>query len=277
MGTVCFIAALFWISAVTCVSVLKQKLFVRIIIFICAAALSVTIPFCSAQLINNSMPHLKKEVLHSITAEEYVNVRKFYNSLYLGFRVQGGLEEPDKLIENFPFDQQNSSLNRVDNDPQDISNGRIDRWIDGFKLLAEKPFFGISPRNIFSFADKSESETLMGENDFNIHNTYIEILAGAGIIGGLFVIVFLLFAAFFILKSVFKETPSIKTIICSTEIVMITLAAILLPDIIFFQLTFAGLVFWLSLGYCLNTDEENYKKSLTHKWLTKLLKRNPNI
>ncbi len=271
MGIVCFIAALFWISTITCVKILKHKLFVRILIFLLTAVLSVALPFATIKALNSGMPYVKKAVLHSITATDYENVHKLYDSLYkLGhFEIHLQTEYD---INDFPFDNEDNTIDRIDV-TTDISSGRFERWIDGLKLLAEKPFFGISPRNIFSFADKSDTDTLMGEADYNIHNTYLEILAGVGIVGGIFVIIFLIMAAFFILKTVFKNTPDLKTIICTTQILMIVLSAMLLPDIIFFQLTFAGLVFWLALGYCLNTNEENYKNSSTYKLLSKCFKR----
>lgn len=274
-GIVCFIAALFWISAITCVKILKQKLFVRILIFLLTAVLSVALPFATIKALNSGMPYVKKAVLHSITATDFENIHKLYDSFYEFCHIQM-YSKAKYDINDFPFDNTDNTINRVP-DESDPSNGRIDRWIDGLKLLAEKPFFGISPRNIFSFADKSDTDTLMGKEDYNIHNTYLEILAGAGIIGGLFVMIFLVMAAFFVLKSVFKKTPDLKTIICTAQIVMIALSAVLLPDIIFFQLTFAGLVFWLALGYCLNTDEENYKNSLTYKLLSKCSKRKSEI
>lgn len=270
-GIVCLIAALFWISTITCVKILKQKLFVRILIFLLTAVLSVALPFATIKALNSGMPYVRKAILHSITANDFEKVHKLYDNLFeFGHFPIHSKSEYD--IKDFPFDNINSSVDRV-NSSEDPTSGRFDRWIDGLKLLAEKPFFGISPRNIFSFADKSDTDTLMGEEDYNIHNTYLEILAGAGIIGAVFVMAFLLLAAFFILKAVFKNTPDLKTIICTTQILMIVLSAMLLPDIIFFQLTFAGLVFWLALGYCLNTNEENYKNSSTYKLLAKCFKR----
>lgn len=273
MGTVCFIAALFWISAVICANVLKAKLYLRILAFLLGAVLSIAIPFGSIAVLGDTMPVVKKSLLNTISAESYVSVRKTYNDIYKLCKIDAKYTDPALNIEKYPFNETNNSLNRVNENPDDMSNGRIDRWIDGLKLLAEKPFFGISPRNIFSFADKSDTDTLMGENDYSIHNTYIEILAGAGLLGGLFVLAFIALAGFYILKKVFKTTPDIKTIICTTFLVMIALSAILLPDIIFFQLTLAGLVFWLALGTCLNTDQENYKNSLTYKFIQKRFKR----
>lgn len=277
MGTVCFIAALFWIGAIVTAGVLKGKLWKRILIFLLSTVLSVLIPFGSVIVLNDAMPVVKKGLLNTISADTYVSVRRAYNTVYKFCKIDTNYRDPALNIENYPFNNETSTVDRVDENPEDMSNGRLDRWIDGLKLLAEKPFFGISPRNIFSFADKSDTNTLMGEKDFNIHNTYIEILAGAGLVGGLFVIIFMLLSAFYILKRVFKTTPDIKTIICTTFVIIIALSAILLPDIIFFQLTFAGLIFWMALGHCLNTDHENYKNSLTFKLYEKYLKRKSEV
>ena len=196
MGTVCFIAALFWISAVVCANVLKTKLYIRILAFLLGAVLSIAIPFGSIAVLGDTMPVVKKSLLNTISAESYVSVRKTYNDIYKLCKIDAKYTDPALNIEKYPFNETNNSLNRVNENPDDMSNGRIDRWIDGLKLLAEKPFFGISPRNIFSFADKSDTDTLMGENDYSIHNTYIEILAGAGLLGGLFVLAFIALAGF---------------------------------------------------------------------------------
>lgn len=277
MGTVCFIIALFWIATVICANVIKAKLYIRVLAFLLGAVLSLAIPFGTVEVLGASMPSIKKGVLNTISAESYVSVRKAYHAVYRFCKIDAEYHDPALNIENYPFNDEINKIDRTDADPDDMSNGRLDRWIDGLKLLAEKPFFGLSPRNIFSFADESDTNTLMGENDYSIHNTYIEILAGAGLIGGLFIIVFMFLAAFFVLKRVFKTTPDLKTIISTTFVIIIALSAILLPDIIFFQLTFAGLMFWIALGNCLNTDPENYKNSLTLKLYEKYLKRKSKI
>ncbi len=276
MGIVCFIIALLWISTVICVTILRYKLWLRIIIFIVSCTLSLVIAFGSIQIINATLPYMKKAVINAGSAKTYLNAHNFYDSLYETCNIE--FQEKNEFdIKEFPFNKKYEPYDRNQENPNDVTNGRFTRWLDGLKLLAEKPFFGISPRNIFSFADSSNTKTEMGEKDHNIHNTYLEILAGAGIIGGIFVLAFLIYAAVFILKKTFKTTPSLKTIICTTIILMIVVSAVLLPDIIFFQLTFAGLAFWLCLGYCLNTDQEIYKNSLSYKLLNKFIKRKTDI
>ncbi len=277
MGILTSVAALCWLSIIIVFKKFSFKVVYRILAFILAIAISVAAPLIITKSVNAAMPIVKKTIIHSGSPETYLDIHLFYDKLYEAgkIRIAGGFTDEIDMSK-FPFDDQNSPIDRVDDNP-DISNGRFDRWIDGLKLLAEKPFFGLSPRNILSFASKNDTDTLMNENSSTIHNTYLELLTGAGIIGGIFILGFLIFAAIYVIKIALKFTPNIKTAISTTLILIISMSAIALPDIIFFQLTFAGLIFWLSLGNCLNTDEESYKNSLTYKLLTKCFKRKPEL
>ncbi len=277
MGAIVLIAALCWLSIILIFKRFSFKVVYRILTLVLAIALSVATPFVITKSVNLVMPTVKKVITHAGGAETYMNIHLLYDSLYEAGKfdfLEGHRDEID--ISQFPFDELNVPIDRVDNNP-DVSNGRFERWIDGLKLFAEKPFFGLSPRNILSFASKNDTDTLMDDNDATIHNTYLELLTGAGIIGGIFVLGFLIFAAIHVIKVALKFTPDIKTAISTTLILIIAMSAIALPDIIFFQLTFPGLAFWLALGQCLNTDEESYKNSFTYKLLLKCFKRKTEL
>lgn len=277
MGIVALMAALCWLSVIIVFKKFSLKAIYRILAFVLAIVISVAAPFVITKSVNAVMPTVKKSIIHLGSAETYMKIHLLYDNLYESGKLTLLEGHRDKIdMSEFPFDDKNVPIDRVDDNP-DVSNGRFERWIDGLKLLAEKPFFGLSPRNILSFASKNDTDTLMNENSSTIHNTYLELLAGAGIIGGIFILGFLIFAAIYVIKTALKFTPNIKTTISTTLILIIALSAILLPDIIFFQLTFAGLIFWLSLGNCLNTDEESYKNSLTYKLLTKCFKRKTKV
>lgn len=278
MGIIALIAALCWLSIIIAFKKLSLKTVYRILAFILAIAISVAAPLLITKSVNNfMMPAIKKTIIHAGGPKTYLDVHMFYDNLYKAgkLRIAGGFTEEIDMSK-FPFDELNKPVDRVDGNP-DISNGRFDRWIDGLKLIASQPLFGLSPRNIIEFAQGADIETLMGEKDSTIHNTYLELIAGAGIIGGIFILGFLIFAAIFVIKAALQFTPNIKTTISTTLILIISMSAIALPDIIFFQLTFAGLAFWLSLGYCLNTDKDSYKNSLTYKLLLKCFKRKPEL
>ena len=277
MGIVALIAALCWLSIIIVFKKLSLKTVYRILTFVLAIAISIAAPFVITKSVNAVMPTVKKAVIHSSGAETYIKIHLLYDNLYESGKLELLEGHRDSIdMTQFPFDDLNNPIDRVDENP-DISNGRFDRWIDGLKLIASQPLFGLSPRNIIKFAQGADFENLMGENDYTLNNTYLELIAGAGIIGGIFILGFLSFAAIYVIKTALKFTPNIKTAISTTLILIISMSAIALPDIIFFQLTFAGLIFWLSLGNCLNTDEESYKNSFTYKLLLKCFKRKPEL
>ena len=273
MGLVCLIFASFWISFIFVIKKLKCKIIYRALILLLTTALSVCLPIAAVEGKNHGLPVVKKAVIHLGEADTYINVHKFYDALYKFGKIEivsGLVEEVE--IENFPFDDTSNPVDRLEEN-KDITNGRVARWLDGLKLLAEKPFFGLSPRNIFSFAEQSDVNTLMGEKNYSIHNTYLEILTGVGIFGGIFILGFLILAAIRVFKAALGANPNLKTIISTTVVAVIALAGILLPDIIFFQTTFAGLMFWLCLGNCLNSNPQSFQQSLTYKAYNKLFKK----
>ena len=273
MGLVCLIFASFWISFIFVIKKLKCKIIYRALILLLTTALSVCLPIAAVEGINHGLPVVKKAVIHLGDTDTYINVHKFYDALYKFGKIEivsGLVEEVE--IENFPFDDTSNPVDRIEKN-EDITNGRVKRWLDGLKLLAEKPFFGLSPRNIFSFAEQSDVNTLMGEKNYSIHNTYLEILTGVGIFGGIFILGFLILAAIRVFKAALGANPNLKTIISTTVVAVIALAGILLPDIIFFQTTFAGLMFWLCLGNCLNSNPQSFQQSLTYKAYNKLFKK----
>ena len=277
MGIICLAFSLFWISLIISFKKLKLNLLKRILVFVMLSVISITLPFVAVKGINIGLTAVKKAVLNNGSIETYVDVHKAYDKLYEIGQVEILVGLSDEIeTDDYPFSETTKPVDRVEN--KDYANdGRIERWLDGLKLIAKKPFFGISPRNIFNFAKQLDTETLMGEKNYNIHSTYLEVLAGVGIIGGVFVLSFLILAAAYVFKAALGFTPSLKIIFSTTIVAIIAISAIFLPDLIFFQTTFAGLMFWLCLGNCLNTDHEGYKKYFTFRFLEKVFKKEINL
>lgn len=277
MGILCMVFSLFWISLIVVFKKLKLSILKRILIFALLAVVSVALPFVTVKQINYGLVEIKKAVLNAGTVETYVEVHKAYDKFYEIGHVGIATGLADEIeVDKYPFTDTLEPVDRVDNNDY-ANDGRIARWLDGLKLIAEKPFLGISPRNIFKFAQQLDTETLMGELNYSIHSTYLEVLAGVGIIGGTVIFAFLVLAAIKVFKAALGLTPTFKTIFSTNVVAIIAFAAILLPDLIFFQTTFAGLMFWLCLGNCLNTDPECYKKYFTFKLFKKIFKKEINL
>ena len=272
MGKLALILGIFWLLAVIFFKFIKTKIYVRIFGFLGASILSVLVIYGSITGIELGLPMVKKHILNTASYETYVNVHKLYDKLFENdyFEITSGLTS-----EAIQEDYKNNGIQKVErlDNHEDISNGRLTRWLDSIKIISKKPLFGTSPRNIFAFAKEFATETLMAQNDFYIHNTYLEILAGGGIIGATTILCFLILAAICVIKSTMVLPTNLKTAVCSSIVLIIAFSAFLLPDIIFFQTTFSGFTFWTVLGYCLNVDNEEYKNSWTNRLIKKCFKK----
>lgn len=272
-GFVITVAAIIWLSVIVVFKKFSIKTIYRIMALVLAIIISATAPFIISKTIQGFMPIVKKVVLNLGDIETYTNVHKAYDKFYTTGNlklIEGSIEQIN--IDENVLDGDNSPVDRIDA-PTDFSNGRLERWKDALELTAERPFFGLSPRNIIIFANENDTDTLMNTLDTAIHNTYLELLAGTGIIGGFIMLIFLILAAVCVIKTTLNSSHDLKIVISSTLVLIIALAAVFLPDLIFFQLNFAGMMLWLCLGHCLNTDPENFRRSFTYKAFKKLLRK----
>lgn len=273
MATLAAIIALIWASFVFVFKKLKVKVIYKALILLLCITVSIFAPLSIISTVNSGLPLIKRAILKNGTPQTYVAVHEIYDKFYTAGKVPINVGYADEIkIEEYPFEDTSQTVDRSDN-PAEISNGRFARWLDGIKVLIKSPIFGTSPRNIVSFAKDFASNTLMGKSEYSIHNTYLEILTGVGIFGGIAILAFLVLAAIYVIKIALDISSNIKITVCSIIVLIIAFSAILLPDIIFFQTTFAGFLFWLSLGHCLNTNINSYKNSLSQKLIRKLFKK----
>ena len=273
MAILASIVALIWVSFIIVFKKINVKVIYKILIFMLCIVIAIITPLSIVKGVQTGLPLIKRAILNNGTPETYITVHKIYDEFYKAGRLDIALGFADEIvIEDYPFEETTQTVDRSDN-PTEISNGRFDRWIDGILVLIKSPLFGTSPRNIVSFAKDFASDTLMGKYEYSIHNSYLEMLTGVGILAGIVVLSFLVLAAIYVIKLAFNMSSDINNIIYSTIVLLIAFSAILLPDILFFQLTFPGMLFWLCLGNCLNSDPQNFQQSLTCKTFNKLFKK----
>lgn len=151
-----------------------------------------------------------------------------------------------------------TSLDRSDLEDKDITNLRLDLWLQCINMLKDKLFFGTSPRNLIEYAKDKYPDTYPATGvDFG--NGYIAVLSGTGIVGALFVVIFLIICIKDVFKYIFKNqyigaNKGVNVLALSIIFMMAIAAAINLE--IFLVNTFSTAIFWLMLGYILNTIGE---------------------
>ena len=87
-----------------------------------------------------------------------------------------------------PIDTTREDLNQS----SDVSNCRFKIWIAALEIFKHKPVFGTSPRNMRQFAKEELPNNYIGLRNYAVHNFYIDVLISTGIIGALFLLVFLI-------------------------------------------------------------------------------------
>lgn len=81
------------------------------------------------------------------------------------------------------------SLDRIDiSEKGDVSNGRFSLWSEGFRIFEKSPLFGVGPRSYHIMAKELDPELKIAGK--SIHNSYLELLMGNGIVGVVLMILF---------------------------------------------------------------------------------------
>lgn len=130
----------------------------------------------------------------------------------------------------------------------DISNMRFTLWKSGIEIFKTSPLLGVSPKSIHDYAENEIPETYLAKTDLAVHNAYLNVLVCTGILGALFVGVFILWNIFKAIRYAFTNN------ILNSEFLYYMCAVVALSisglfhNEIFFMTTSSPLVFWVFLG-----------------------------
>lgn len=132
---------------------------------------------------------------------------------------------------------------------EDISNGRFGLWMEGLKtVFKENPVLGVGPRNYHSAAKEIDDSTRISTG-YSIHNSYIELLMGNGIIGALVLVLFLVLCAKDIIVLRYKNPRKAKTIGFLAAGMINLLACGMFIACLFYTLSGATIILFTFLGY----------------------------
>ncbi len=156
--------------------------------------------------------------------------------------------------DNTPDKDNIASLDREDiSSKDDISNGRLKMWGEGFEVLGKNAIVGVGPRSYHEVATEMVAETgiKMKISKKSIHNSYMELLMGNGIVGFLMLLVFFVLCAkdAFVLR--LKNTGSLFTVGILMLIVLSALAGGMFISSLFYYLSAISVVAFAMLGYAI--------------------------
>ena len=154
----------------------------------------------------------------------------------------------------------NVTMERPDvGEGKDVSNGRLELWEDGFRLIKYSPIFGFGDRNIFQkAAELTPGSTL--EKQY-VHNGFIHMLLSGGIVAVITMVILLFLILIDILKVIFGSnvfTAKYYIYGCMTLIVGACLVTSIFLTELFYQNSFISTIFWMYMGFVVSI----YKKDL---------------
>ncbi len=157
-----------------------------------------------------------------------------------------------------------ADLDREDiSSKDDISNGRLAMWGEGFKVLKKNPVIGVGPRSYHKIATEIDPSLSISER--SIHNSFMELLMGNGIIGFLLMLAFFLLCAKDALLIRIKNCKSLFTVGILMIIVLSGMAGGMFISSLFYYLSGISVIVFGLLGYAMAyircENEENAAKA----------------
>lgn len=209
-----------------------------------------------------ALPHIKGEFGTYVKISSVLQIHEIYEKMY----QIGDTDVIDNYLINSGdsddigslLSSQNSIEELKRNDLQekdDISNGRIAKWMDALEIFMASPLVGASPRGAMEFGRVYCPDNDISQYGVAAHNFLLEILMGTGIVGVLVALIILVRGALRVLNLAFKEFFKIEIMIFGAVLLGFVCASLFVSDL-FFVLTFGGTAFWYLLGaVCYEPDK----------------------
>lgn len=135
-------------------------------------------------------------------------------------------------------------------DNPDLSNGRFQIWSDYFKVINDRPVFGLSADGSFEYLNKHYPETMASVNGYhNHHNMFVLLMSQVGIVGAVVMLLFMLIPLLrFLYFVLIKRIEFSKYLYLLFLFAMIVLIEGLFYDAGFTDIRVDSVILWLSIG-----------------------------
>lgn len=155
----------------------------------------------------------------------------------------------DNKNDNIDSDKEVKS-NRNITDSLSGGSGRYQIWNKAIELWKEKPILGHGYKNSIVTIDD-------GRTYGHMHNVFIQVLVGNGVISFIIIIIVIFYHVVQIAKNLLKKPNYSNEFIINSIMVMALLFFNMLNSNIVFERTIMAVLFWNSLGYiCVEDSEE---------------------
>lgn len=138
---------------------------------------------------------------------------------------------------------------------EDSSNNRMDIWKGYLVLLKDRPIFGLSPRNAWNYADTEHPDSYLAQHHYDVHNAYIAVLAGMGIVGFLAMLLVIYCLLRTMIPRLFDAGRMTLPYFIALQLILNIAVFIIFYPGIFFTNGIDTVLFWSAVGFVLQDAE----------------------
>ncbi len=188
-------------------------------------------------------------------------VTKAYNAIIL--HIAASQQIPDENNQTIIDDTvKEKKFGREQDIEDDFTNQRFDLWMSGIEIFSTRPILGVSFFNLIPYATANLPDTFMINNDFgehgNLHNAYLNILAGQGIVGFTISVLFSAAVIIYVFRRFLRvDQKDYHYIITLMGAVLACGVSAMFVSDIFYIHSPNSYIFWSFLGYLMHYFRNN--------------------
>lgn len=199
--------------------------------------------------LRKSMPYVKVAILDTVGVSGRKNVDSFYEAFYKACGVEI-INTDDNNIDPDKDSAIKAEIEEIvrNDEKEDYSNGRFERWKAGIEVFKTTPIIGTSPRNAVAIAQERTPDTVMGKYGWVTHCAYLEVLVNSGILGAILMFSAIIYILVLFLKAALKNGFNLEVYIAFLCFLTVAAGAFFVSDV-FFIFSISTLLFFYLLGY----------------------------
>ncbi len=156
-----------------------------------------------------------------------------------------------------------------------FTHDRYPIWEDAIKLLLPRnPVFGVSALGYMGRINDEYPESFISQyNKYSMHNDFVTLLTCCGIIGFVFMMIFIVIVVKKVIQYLIKYQSSIdmlKRIWYPLIVIAILTVSMLYSDAVIVNMTIQSVVFWICMSYIMCVADENPKDNIFSKLFDKI-------
>lgn len=162
-----------------------------------------------------------------------------------------------------------ASLRRPDvSDTGDVTNNRMQIYLDYIKLLGKRPLFGSPVRTASAFMWENFPDSFVVKMGYGVHSGYLGLFVYAGLVGGVLAMAWLVTVAVEVVGYLIRRRNSGEqsywTVLSLTMFLVVAAVAALPLEFMFSSNMIFDVLFWVTLGYVRSfvrmSEPERYTK-----------------